>query len=86
MKGAVQMELTREEVNTICKGDQEIARFVHALLEQNQQLTALVEKQAKRIEQLENRVHELERQLGQNSNNSSKPPSSDGLRKLYSLK
>ncbi|MFD2114805.1 hypothetical protein ACFSTH_09310 [Paenibacillus yanchengensis] len=38
------MELTREEVNTICKGDQEIARFVHALLEQNQQLTALVER------------------------------------------
>lgn len=32
------MEITREEVNTICKGDQEIARFVHALLEQNQQL------------------------------------------------
>src|SRR5690606_108369 len=28
-----------------------------------------------------NRVHELERQLGSNSNNSSKPPSSDGLRK-----
>jgi transposase len=45
-----------------------------------------VEKQAKRIEQLEKRVHELERQLGQNSNNSSKPPSSDGLSKPNNLR
>lgn len=80
------MELTREQVNTICKGDQEIAGYFHALLDQNQELTLLVEKQAKRIEQLEKRVHELERQLGQNSNNSSKPPSSDGLRKPTNLR
>ena len=80
------MELTREQVNTICKGDQEIAGYFHALLAQNRQLTALVEKQARRIEQLEQRVHELERQLGQNSNNSSKPPSSDGLRKPTNLR
>src|SRR5690606_14669043 len=32
------------------------------------------------------RVHELERQLGQNSNNSSKPPSSDGFRKPTNLR
>ena len=38
----------------------------------------LLDQQAARIEQLEHRVHELERQLGSNS---SKPPSSDGLRK-----
>jgi transposase len=57
-------------MNTICKGDQEIVSYFHMLL-------AVIDKQAKRIETLD---HELERQLGENSNNSSKPPSSDGLR------
>jgi transposase len=61
----------------------------NALLVHNQQLTQLVEKQSIQLEnqstqinKLEKRVHELERQLGQNSNNSSKPPSSDGPRKI----
>lgn len=80
------MDLTPQQVNTICKGDPEIASYFHALLAQNRQLTQTVEKQAKRIEQLEKRVHELERQLGQNSHNSSKPPSSDGLRKPTNLR
>lgn len=73
------MKLTPDQVMTICKGDQEIAAFVQTLLD-------TIEKQAARIEQLENRVHELERQLGSNSNNSSKPPSSDGLRKPTNLR
>ena len=37
--------------------------------------------QQTRIEQLEARIAELERQLGLNSGNSGKPPSSDGLKK-----
>ena len=44
-------------------------------------LHKLIEKQAQVIERLEARVAELERQLGLNSQNSSKPPSSDGLKK-----
>jgi transposase len=80
------VELTPQQVNTICKGDQEIAGYFHALLAHNKQLALLVEKQAKRIEVLEKRVHELERQLGQNSSNSSKPPSSDGPRKPTNLR
>lgn len=73
------MKLTPQQVNIICKGDEEIAGYFHALL-------TVVDQQAKRIEKLEKRVHELERQLGQNSNNSSKPPSSDGLRKPTNLR
>ncbi|MFB5762874.1 DUF6444 domain-containing protein, partial [Paenibacillus medicaginis] len=70
------MKLTPEQVLTICKGDKEVASTVQFLLDQ----------QAARIEQLEHRVHELERQLGSNSRNSSKPPSSDGLRKPTNLR
>ncbi len=57
----------------ISKGDPvDIAAFITALLE--------------RIDSLENRVKELERQLNQNSQNSSKPPSSDGFRKPTNLR
>ncbi|QJD83882.1 IS66 family transposase [Cohnella herbarum] len=87
------MKLTSQQVNKICKDDEEIAGYFSALLTQNQQLTQLVEKQAVQIEKqtlqiekLEKRVNELERQLGQNSDNSSKPPSSDGLRKQTNLR
>ncbi|WP_270168156.1 IS66 family transposase [Paenibacillus sp. SYP-B4298] len=73
------MKLTKEQVLTISKGDQEIADFITGLL-------VIIDQQAKRIKQLEARVHELERQLGQNSNNSSKPPTSDGLRKPTHLR
>lgn len=46
-----------------------------------EQLAALVVEQAGQIERLTARVVELERRLGLNSRNSSKPPSSDGLGK-----
>jgi transposase len=42
-----------------------------------EELAALVVRQAERIDQLEAEVAELRRQLGQNSRNSSRPPSSD---------
>jgi transposase len=42
-----------------------------------EELAELVVRQAERIEQLEAEVADLRRQLGQNSQNSSKPPSSD---------
>ena len=42
-----------------------------------QQLRALVAEQAKRIEQLRQRIAELEARLAKDSHNSSKPPSSD---------
>lgn len=80
------MELTPQQVLHISKGDVEIADFISSLLVRIQELSQLVVTQAKRIEELEQRVHDLERQLGQNSSNSSKPPSSDGLRKPTNLR
>jgi predicted RNase H-like nuclease (RuvC/YqgF family) len=80
------MKLTSKQVLQVSKGDTEIAGFISALLTQNEKLTEIVETQARQIKKLEKRVHELERQLGQNSNNSSKPPSSDGLRKKNNLR
>ncbi|MBO9608784.1 MAG: IS66 family transposase [Paenibacillaceae bacterium] len=66
------MKLSQEQILQISKGDKEIAAFITLLTD--------------RIEQLENRVKDLERQLGKDSNNSSKPPSSDGLRKPTNLR
>lgn len=82
----MKMDPSPQEVLQIAKGDTEIATFITALLDQNRRLTELVERQAARIEQLELRVKDLERQLGQNSNNSSKPPSTDGFRKPTNLR
>jgi len=46
-----------------------------------EELIALIQAQAAEIAALKARVAELERRLGLNSSNSSKPPSSDGLKK-----
>lgn len=67
------MKYTPEQVIEISKSDPDtIVSFITMLLAH--------------IEKLEARVSELERQLGTNSSNSSKPPSSDGLRKPKSLR
>lgn len=73
------MKLSPDQVLTTCKGDPAIAAFVQTLLD-------TIEKQDAQIKKLEARVLELERQLGQNSRNSSKPPSSDGIRKPVNLR
>jgi transposase len=46
-----------------------------------EELIALIRAQAAEIAALKTRIAELERRLGLNSSNSSKPPSSDGLKK-----
>jgi transposase len=67
------VKYTQEQIKQISEGKpSDIAQFITSLLEH--------------IEKLENRVQELERQVGTNSRNSSKPPSSDGLRKPKSLR
>src|SRR5215831_8989485 len=55
---------------------------VHAACEQGEEaVLALVGALTALILDLQARVHAIEAQLGKNSRNSSKPPSSDGLQK-----
>ena len=49
-------------------------------------LNAQEERHAAQIAKLEARIAELEKRLGKNSSNSSKPPSSDGLKRTRSLR
>ena len=51
-----------------------------------EELIALVTAQAAEIATLKARIAELERRLGLDSSNSSKPPSSDGLKKPLRVK
>ena len=44
-------------------------------------IEAMVHQQQFQIQQLETKAHELETRLSKNSSNSSKPPSSDGLKR-----
>lgn len=66
---------TREEIIGLCgTAPERVADLVMALYQQ-------VETLQQQVQTLQARVGELERQLGLNSSNSSKPPSSDGYRK-----
>jgi hypothetical protein len=56
------------------EAEEALAAVIERLLRENKALKAL-------IEGLQGRIAELERQVGLNSTNSSKPPSSDGLKK-----
>lgn len=70
------MNYTDEQILQICKGDLEIAAFIKASFNMFHD----------HINKLNLRIQELERQLNQNSQNSSKPPSSDGFRKPTNLR
>src|SRR5437667_6461146 len=59
---------TSDEIDVVCE-------------QGNQAVKALFEQQAALIRALEARIQALEDQLGKNSRNSGKPPSSDGLKK-----
>lgn len=51
------------------------------LLKQNENLTASVEELTDTVDKLNQTIEELREQLNKNSRNSSKPPSSDGIKK-----
>jgi type II secretory pathway component PulJ len=63
--------LTREEILAIYEAGPE------AVIVVIQRLETIIEKQAKQIAELEERVRVLEFRLNQNSRNSSRPPSTD---------
>jgi len=63
--------LTREDILEIYKAGPE------AVISVIQRLETIIEEQATRIAELEERVSLLESRLNQNSHNSSKPPSTD---------
>ena len=55
--------------------------FEKYLLEENAQLRETVSKMADEIAKLTATINKLQERLNRNSSNSSKPPSSDGLKK-----
>ena len=64
------------------------SEYIHFLMEQNktvlaqnEELTKTVAELTTKIEELTKKISELTEQKNKNSNNSSKPPSSDGLKK-----
>ena len=66
---------SREEIIGLCAtAPEQVADLVLALYQQ-------VDLLQQQVQSLQTRVRELERRLGQNSSNSSNPPSSDGYGK-----
>ena len=63
-------------IETITKQNIELTALVQTLTKSNADLTET-------IKELQETIRELQRQLNQNSQNSSKPPSSDGFNKQY---
>ena len=55
--------------------------FVRNLMEQNAALITQVANLSATVDSLQQTIKELQEQLNKNSKNSSKPPSSDGLKK-----
>ena len=60
--------------------------FVESLIEQNNALIEQIKTLNKTIEELDATIMKLREQLNKNSGNSSKPPSSDGLKKKAATK
>src|ERR1043166_4148315 len=72
--------MKREEIKAIYNQGPE------AVIDLVERLFSIIEKQQEQINKLTARVQELEDRLAKNSQNSSKPPSSDQIRKAKSLR
>jgi transposase len=63
------------------EGEESVARLVKGLMALIQEQSAQIQEQAVRIQEQAARIQELEARLNKDSHNSSKPPTSDGLKK-----
>jgi len=63
------------------KQNTELNALVHSLTESNAALNETIKSLQETIQDMQETIKELRHQLGQNSQNSSKPPSSDGFNK-----
>jgi transposase len=73
----VKMNIKREEILAVYEaGPEAVITLIYTIIAENQKI---IEQQAIRISELEERVKYLEERLNKNSRNSSKPPSTDNL-------
>ena len=73
----VKMNIKREEILAVYEaGPEAVITLINTIIAENQKI---IEQQAIRISELEERVKHLEERLNKNSRNSSKPPSTDNL-------
>jgi len=70
-----------ERIEALMKENSELKQLLYALNTSIKQQTAMIEQQTFMIEHLNQTIIELNEKLNKNSKNSSKPPSSDGLKK-----
>ena len=76
VQSGITISLTREDILAIYEeGPEAVVALV-------QTLCSIINKQAARIVELEERVKSLEDQINKNSRNSSKPPSTDSFKKI----
>jgi transposase len=74
--------LSPDQIRAVYRqGESAVVALVEALQDRIEQLERVVSEQGLMIQRLQARVEELEACVGQNSRNSHKPPSSDGLSK-----
>ena len=73
----VKMNIKREEILAVYEaGPEAVITLINTIIAENKKI---IEQQAIRISELEERVKYLEERLNKNSRNSSKPPSTDNL-------
>ena len=73
----VNMKIEREEILAVYKaGPEAVITLINTIIAENQKI---IDQQAIKISELEERVKYLEERLNKNSRNSSKPPSTDNF-------
>ena len=70
-----------ERIEELMKENSELKQLLYSLNTSIEKQSAMIEQQSTMIEQLNQTIAELNEKLNKNSKNSSKPPSSDGLKK-----